>query len=201
MRNAFIVFIVVVAGYTSAAQKNFSEGYIVTLGKDTIIGKVKDYFPARFQIAPKKIAFIDSAGAEIVYLPKDLSGYSKAGIANYLSVDFGYGKNFVRIEIDGFITLLSIKSKGSSTMFTPYGAGGFNTVSGGSYNTETFFLYKKIDNSYLEVTKMGFKDWVANFVLDYPKLKEMILNKELRYDDIEIIVEMYNKWKKQQMQL
>ena len=86
-------------------------------------------------------------------------------------------------------------------MFTPRGVGGFNTVSGGSYNTETFFLYKKIDNSYLEVTKMGFKDWVANFVLDYPKLKEMILNKELRYDDIEIIVEMYNKWKKQQIQL
>ena len=201
MRNAFIVFIVVVAGFTSVAQKNFSEGYIVTLSKDTIIGKVKDYFPARFQFAPKKIAFIDSTGTEIVYLPKDLSGYSKAGIANYLSVDFGNGKNFVRIEIDGFITLLSIKSMGSSTMFAPNGVGGFNTVSGGSYNTETFFLYKKIDNSYLEVTKMGFKDWVANFVLDYPKLKEMILNKELRYDDIEIIVEMYNKWKKQQIQL
>jgi len=201
MRNAYLVFILLAAGFTTVAQKNFTEGFIVTLSNDTVFGKVKDYFPTRFQFVPKKIAFIDSTGYEKAYLPNDLSGYSKAGIANYLSVDFGYGKNFLQVKIDGYITLLSIKSKGSSTMFVPNGTGGFRTMSGGSYDTETFFLYKKKDNSYLEVTNAGFKDWVANFLADYPELKEMILKKELRYQDIEIIVEKYNKWKRQQIQL
>jgi hypothetical protein len=199
MRNAVIIFILLAAGFTTAAQKSFSEGYIVTLKNDTIKGKVKDYYPARFSFAPKKISFIDSSGIEKVYMPKDLSGYSKADMANYLSVDVGNGKNFVKVEIDGFITLLSIKGRGTSTMFVPGGTGGMHPVSGGTYETETFYLYKKQDSAFLEVTKMGFKEWVANFVADYTKLKEMILNKELRYEDIEIIVKMYNKWKAQQL--
>ena len=201
MRNAYLVFIFLVAGHATIAQKNFSEGFIVTLTKDTITGKVKDYFPGRLQFAPKKIAFIDSTGIEKIYLPKDLSGYSKAEIANYLSIDFGYGKNFAQVKIDGYITLLSIKSKGTSTMFIPNGTGGTTMATGGYYETETFYLYKKKEITYLEVTKPGFKDWVANFLSDYPELKEMILKKELRYEDIEIIVEKYNKWKNQQIQL
>lgn len=199
MRNAVLFFILMVAGFTTAAQKSFSDGYIVTLKNDTIKGKIKDYFPTRFSFAPKKLAFIDSSGVEKVYMPKDLSGYSKAGLANYLSVDLGNGKNFIKIEIDGFISLLSIKGKGTSTMFVPNGAGGTSMVSGGSYETETFYLYKKQDSTFLEVSKMGFKEWVANFLADYTKLKDMILNKELRYDDIEIIVKMYNNWKEQQI--
>ena len=199
MKSAFIIFIFLAAGFTTTAQKSFSEGYIVTLTNDTIKGKIKDYFPARFSIAPKKIAFIDSSGIEKVYMPKDLSGYSKADIANYLSVDIGNGRNFVKVEIDGYISLLSIKGKGTSIMFAPTGTGGMHPVSGGSYETETFYLFKKQDNAYLEVTKTGFKEWVASFVADNTKLKEMILNKELRYDDIEIIVKIYNKWKEQQL--
>ena len=197
MKNVIITIILLAAGFTTVAQKCFSEGYIITLKNDTIRGKVKDYFPARFSLAPRKIAFIDSTGVEKVYMPRDLSGYSKADIANYLSVNLGNGKNFASIEIDGYITLLSLKSKGTSTMFVPNGVGGMNTVSGGSYNTEIFYLYKKQDGTFLEVTKMGFRDWVANFLADDTKLKEMIINKELRYDDIEIIVKMYNQWKKQ----
>jgi hypothetical protein len=201
MKNAVLIFILLVTGFTTIAQKNFSDGYIITLKNDTINGKVKDYFPTRFSFAPKKIAFIDNSGIEKVYLPKDLSGYSKAGIANYLSIDFGNGKNFTKIDIDGYLSLLSIKVKGTSMMYFPNGSGGTNMSMGGSYETETFYLYKKHDGTFLEVTTMGFKDWVANFLADYTKLKDMILNKELRYNDIEIIVQMYNKWKEQQLPL
>lgn len=197
MKHAVITFILLVAGFTTIAQKSFCEGYIVTLKNDTIRGKVKDNFPTRFSFAPKKIAFIDNSGIEKVYMPKNLSGYSKADIDNYLSVDFGNGKNFLKIEIDGYISLLSIKGKGTSTMYFPNGAGGTTMSMGGTYETETFYLYRKHDGTFLEVTKFGFKDWVANFLADYAKLKDMILNKELGYNDIEIIVRMYNNWKAQ----
>lgn len=77
-------------------QKNYSDGYIITLQNDTIQGKIRDRFGMRLQIAPRKINFIDSTGTTIKYLPKELKGYSKAGIVDYLTIQDDFGKNFAR---------------------------------------------------------------------------------------------------------
>lgn len=188
----FLVFLVFACFSISLqAQKNYTEGYIITLNNDTIRGKVKDRFPFRFKLAAKKISFIDSTGIEKDYLPKDIAGYSKADIANYLSIDMTFSKEFARIIVDGYITLVSFKSEGATSTMNANGGMTF-----GSYSNETFYLYDRITKITTEVSSIGFKDAMADYFSDFPKLKEMIINKELRYADLEIIVEKYNRWKK-----
>ena len=41
---------------------------------------------------------------------------------------------------------------------------------------------------------MEFKSDLSDYFSDYSELKQQLLNKELRYADLEIIVNKYNKW-------
>lgn len=181
------------------AQKNFSEGYIITKNHDTIHGKVKDKF---FMPSTSKISFIDSTGVEKDYKASEILGYSKADIANYLSVDLGLIKgisyDFARIKVNGYICLLTYKRKNVNVNNNNNQNGfTFGQVGTGSSNeVEVFYLYNSDTKQVKEVYQIGFKDSMSKYFEDYVKLKESILNKELRYDDLEIIVEKYNRWKK-----
>lgn len=194
-KKLIVIYILLSSFYLTKAQKNFSDGYIITLNNDTIRGKVKDNFPLRLSGIAKKISFIDSSGVKNDYLPKEIKGYSKGDIVNYISIDIGWGKDFAKIIVDGEICLLSCKSAGYNSTFTPSGGAGGGTWSHTASSSESFFLYKKNTGSLTEVTRIGFKDLVSGYFSDYKELKEMIDNKELRYSDLEIIVEKYNKWK------
>ncbi|NVO10032.1 MAG: hypothetical protein HXX16_08745 [Bacteroidales bacterium] len=195
-RTLSIIYILLSLSTLTIAQKNFCEGYIITLNNDTIRGKVKDNFPFRLTGAPKKISFIDESGVEKSYLPKHIRGYSKADIANYVSIDIGFGKDFAKIIIDGEVSLLSYESTMNNSSFTPNGGAGGGTWSHSTSSTESFFLYRKKKGSIVEVTRFGFRELLAEYFSDYTELKEMIEKKELRYSDLEIIVEKYNRWKK-----
>ena len=181
----------------SFGQKNYSEGYIITLENDTVHGKIRDRFGMRLQIAPSKINFIDSNGNTIKYLPKDIKGYSKAGIVDYLTIQDDFGKNFARLLVDGEIKLLMIKKKGTNMTSTPNGQGGFTTGQS-TYSYDAYYLFNTRTSIAKKVIQLDFKNQMADYFSDYEKLKNMILNKELRYRDLEIIVETYNKWKREQ---
>jgi hypothetical protein len=196
MRKAIIIIFFFISGVTSFAQKNYCEGYIIRLDNDTIHGFVKDNFLFGSYNTPNKISFMDSAGNDKIYLPNDIKGYSKANIANYLSIDIGYSNQFAKIVIDGYVRLLSIKSKSSTTTYDPNNTNTNSMVVETSRDIETFYLYNIHNLTLIEVTQFRFKDSMSYYFSDYPKLNEMILNKQLTYDDLEIIVEMYNKWKK-----
>ncbi len=195
-RTLSIICILVSSFFLTKAQKNFCDGYIITLKNDTIRGKVKDNFPFRLTGIVKKISFIDESGSKKDYLPKDIKGYSKANIANYVSIDIGFGKDFAKIIIDGEVSLLSYKSTINNSAFIPNGGAGGGTWSHSTSSTESFFLYRRNTGSPIEVTRLGFRDLLSAYFSDYKELKEMIEKKELRYSDLEIIVEKYNKWKK-----
>lgn len=196
MRKTLIVICILFSSfYLTKAQKNFADGYIISLNNDTIRGKVKDNFPLRLSGLAKKISFIDSSGVKNDYLPKDIKGYSKGDIVNYISIDIGFGKDFAKIIVDGEISLLSCKSVGYSSTFAPSGGAGGGSWSHTASSSESFFLYKKNTGSLTEVTRIGFRDLVSGYFSDYKELKEMIEKKELRYSDLEVIVEKYNKWR------
>ena len=180
----------------SFGQKNYSEGYIITLQNDTIHGKIRDRFGIRLQIAPSKINFIDSKGTIIKYLPKDIKGYSKAGIIDYLTIQDDFGKNFAKLIVDGDVKLLTIKKSGTRMASTPNSTGGFTTTQS-SYSNDVYYLYNTKTSNTTKVYQLDFKNQMTDYFSDYDKLKNMILNKELRYSDLEVIVETYNKWKKE----
>ena len=148
------------------------------------------------QMTPSKINFIDSTGTKIKYLPKDINGYSKAGIVDYLTIQDDFGKNFARLLIDGEIKLLAIKNAGTNLSSTPNGQGGF-TTGYSTYSNDVYYLFNS-RTSITKVLQLDFKNQMADYFSDYDKLKKMIINKELRYHDLEIIVETYNKWKREQ---
>ena len=80
---------------------------------------------------------------------------------------------------------------------SPDGQGGF-TTGHSTYSNDVFYLSNSRTSSARRVVQMDFKYQMSNYFSDYDKLKNMILNKELRYRDLEIIVETYNKWKREQ---
>lgn len=180
----------------SFGQKNYSEGYIITLQNDTIHGKIRDRFGMRLEIAPSKINFIDSTGTIVKYLPKDIKGYSKAGIIDYLTIQDNFGKNFGKLIVDGDVKLLTIKKSGTRMASNPNATGGFTTIQS-RYSNDVYYLYNTKTSNTTTVYQLFFKNRMADYFSDYDKLKTMILNKELRYRDLEVIVATYNKWKKE----
>ncbi len=181
----------------SFGQKSYSEGYIVTLHNDTIHGKIRDGFGMFLSMAPSKIKFIDSKGTTKKYFPKDIKKYSKAGIVDYVTIKDGFRKDFAKLIVDGDIKLLTIKKSGTHMTQTMNGQGGF-TTSHSTYSNNVYYLFNSRNSNTKKVYQLGFKNQMANYFSDYEKLKDMILNKKLRYPDIEIIVEAYNKWKRKQ---
>lgn len=171
----------------SFGQKNYSEGYIITWENDTIHGKIRDHFSSRSTFAPGIIKFIDNSGLTTKYLPTDIKGYSKAGFENYMTIQDDFGKNFARLIVEGNVKLLTIKKSGSFPGSN--GAGGYNTSS------ISYYLYDSTTSKTTKVNPLYFKSQMAEYFSEYSALKEMILNKELRNEDIEIIVKKYNKWK------
>lgn len=174
----------------SFGQKNYSEGYIITWENDTIHGKIRDNFSSRSTFAPGIIKFIDKSGLTTKYLPTDIKGYSKAGFENYMTIQDDFGKNFARLIVAGNVKLLTIKKSGA---FPVSNAGVGYTTS--SINSISYYLYNPTTSQTTKVNPLYFKDQMAEYFSEYAELKEMIINKELRYQDIEIIVKKYNKWK------
>jgi hypothetical protein len=130
----------------------------------------------------KKIEFIDSTGKKTTIFPNEINGYSKADVANYLSIDINNEKDFAKIVNDGNITLLTYTQQTANTFMGPS-------------QYVTYFLYNRLTHKTQRVIQLNFKESMAEYFSDYPELQKMIINKELRYNDLEIIVEKYNKWK------
>ena len=187
---SIFIIILVFSNYKLVfSQKNFSDGYIITVENDTVQGKVRD----KFAFSSRKVDFIDNQGNKCTYHPKDINGYSKSGIIDYMSIQEDILREFARIVVDGEIRLLKVQKTGTTTTSNTTGGTNYN-----SYSQDLFYLYNTRTKLTTRVLKLDFKNFVSDYFSDNIKLKEMILNKELRFGDLEIIVETYNKWKRNQ---
>ena len=194
-----IILLLVLTFSLGYGQKNYSDGYIITHQNDTIHGKVKDQFGVQLILASPKIKFIDSSGSIKKLRPRDIKGYSKAGIIDYVTIQENLSKNFARVVVDGDIKLLVIQKVSTYMTASPTGPGtapGFRTQA-----STVYYLYQSNTSETQRVSALSFKKDMASYFADHDQLKNMILNKELRFKDLEIIVETYNEWKDQMASL
>jgi hypothetical protein len=159
------------------AQKNYSEGYIVTLNDDTIFGKIKDVASTfSMNARPIKISFIDREGKKESYKANNIKGYCKSEILKYITItDQNEGPFFAKVIIVGPVTLLAVDGVAAKSS---------------NYPTIYFLRNKKTH----PVSGFDFANDVSDYFKDYEELKELISNKALRFPDLEIIVIKYNKW-------
>lgn len=192
-----ITIILLLIIQVSFAQKNYSAGYVITLENDTIHGKIRDRFPFRFHTAHKKIKIIDQNGEKTKFKAKEVKGYSKSGIIEYMTVQDDLGKSFARVLLDGDIKLLTIHKSGTHSLSEPNAAGGISSTHD-TYSDHHYFLYNSATSQATKVNPFIFKNQMGEYFSDYEKLAKMIENKELRIQDLEIIVTRYNNRHKNQ---
>ncbi len=182
-KHLFIILIILVLENNSQAQSNYSDGYLISLEDDTISGKIKDGW-RRFQMnrKPIKIRFIGQDGKSKSYLASEIKGYSKADTANYISLRYlNEGPFYAKIILQGEITLLCS-----------------GVLDQNIYNLKTFknryFFLRKNKKTIIEIFPLGFRSYMMDYFSDDVELKKLIENKELKYCDLENIVNLYNEW-------
>ncbi len=186
-----LTFLLLILFNVSFGQKNYSTGYVITLENDTIHGKIRDRFSFRFHAAHKKIKIIDQNGEKTKFKAKDIKGYSKAGIVDYMTVQDDFGKSFARLLIDGNIKLLTVHKSGTHSFSDSNAVGGISSTHE-TYSEHYYYLYDSATSKVTEVNPFNFKKQMAEYFSDDEELARMIENKELRIQDLEIIVTQYN---------
>jgi len=142
-----------------------------------------------------KVWFKESEGKEKKYRADKIKGYSISGILNYVTIrDLDEGPFFARIIInDNLMLLASSWNCGRYYLGTNY-SGPDNKILNDAIRKSRFFLLHVNKNSTHKINQLFFKEDMTEYFSDYSDLQRMIMNKELRYADIEIIVKKYNEW-------
>lgn len=174
-------------------MRDYSDGYIITLKNDTIYGGIRDRFPDRGSLANDKVVLKDKNGDKTTYYSMDIKGYCKGDVEYYFTVLDGKMKCFARLINDGELKLL--KRFKMDRIAYPTGGGGVGFVS----NPYTaYFLCKSTTGEITKVMERDFYRVMSVYFSDCEPLSDKILKKELRHKDMEVIVETYNQWKRDQ---
>ncbi len=184
-RLFFLILINLIPSFTFA-QKGYTKGFLITQNQDTLHGKIKDNLFS-MNSTHNTISFIDKDGQKSKFKAKEIQGYSKADIIDYVSIKDG-SHRFAKVLVDGEIKLLSSTTE-SSGMHSDC-----NYTTTFTYKVKFYYLYNSSSKQITKVAPITFKNQVSDYISEYSALKEQVANKELRFDDLEIIIEKYNKW-------
>ena len=91
-----------------------------------------------------------------------------------------YQEDFVKVIKAGRINLYLHATTGGVVGSTTY--------------HEVFTYLVEKDGVVMRMKKSDFKDHMANLVADYPDLQRRIHIKEMKYDQLEQIIALYNDW-------
>ncbi|HLN53877.1 MAG TPA: hypothetical protein VK212_09220 [Lentimicrobium sp.] len=203
--QTLIVFLSLIISTASQAQENstgsdiitvestfldYSDGYIITLSNDTIYGSIKNRFGNKSQFYSGKVVLKGTRGRKTTYYPTEIKGYCISDVEYYLSIQDGKKMRFASLIVDGEIKLLKIYNQNN----VPYSSGAVVVTL--SYLANPYielYLYKTATGETTKVMKRDFNTVMSVYFSDCKPVSEMILNKELRYDDLEIIVDRFNK--------
>lgn len=171
-----VVFILVSVTY--AQETGYNPGAIITLKNERIEGLVKNVnlIPARIL---DDIKFKTSEGEKV-------TSYSPFEIAAYEVNDDLFVSKKSTSGFDHFV------KKFNSGKLQLYGKLGFD---GTASNNVIYSPFIQLHNDPLihPVEQLGFKKQMLSYLKDAPKVCKMIADKELKWRDIAVIVDLYNK--------
>lgn len=214
MRRLAIYFLLLLAG-TSAAQKNFVPGYIITLKGDTLKGKIKDRKYLGDAQSWQKIHFSDTLGRRFVYRPEDIREYGRRG-HRYRTLVIGVeGKpTFVELIEEGAVLLYAWNRgswSGAGNAIIPSAEKKENEsrlrfyvslqgislpLSESKDHFECFLQKKNQPNSLMQWRPRDYRQTAKVFFDDNPDIMQLINEGALDEQDIFAIVKKYNLEKK-----
>ena len=175
---AFLLF-----AFTSSAQMNYSEGYVILKGNKKVVGKIKSTPPSTQSL---KVTFKTDKGHVKTYTPNEIKawGTDKKNLryeskGHRISATKVYAV-FMRRICDGEGPVKLYEYWNSSTEF------GF---------TQTFLERKK---TMKEVKSTKFRKNISNYFSDNLELKKAIEAKKYKRKQLLEIVKRYNSWAKAQ---
>jgi len=176
----------------SFAQKKYLPGSIITLENDTIVGKIND----KIKPGAGKVKFIDSMDKKKTYYPRQVNGFVINDSIYYQSIlqtenaEATAYHIFALLICDGYYRLLGTKDKAGS-MAKPSteqkSSDGFN-----------FYIQESKTGKYFKLTKISYRNQLADLIDEYTELRREVRNKVYNYDEIPEVIEKYNDWKSDQ---
>jgi hypothetical protein len=183
-RGACLLILIYLAFVPIAHSQKWQEGYVVTTEDDTLHGYVKKWWPYTTPRSSALVEFrLERRGPSEFYEPGDLHAYQRGGDL-YLSGLSREFYAFLKVEEIGRLRLL--RYSGINHLYSPRQR--FSPV----FNR--YYLSRQTQPRHLKkVSKETFRLEMSRFFRDTPELSTQIRDRQLRYRDINEIVEEYNR--------
>ena len=183
--SIFLIFYVSL----SFAQNNYFPGSIITLENDTIVGKIND----KIKPGSGKVKFIDSMGKKKTFYPRQIKGFVINDSINYESIlqtenaEATAYHIFALLICDGYYRLLATKDK----------TGGLKKTSNEQNANDgyNFYIQESKTGKYFKLTKISYRNQLADLIDDNTELRREVRNKVYNYDEIPEVIKKYNSWK------
>jgi len=221
--NRFLVFLLVLCfsgSFLHAQKTSFVPGYVVTIDMDTLRGVLKIFRP---DIANGRVTFRDTYGVKTNYYPKNLFCY-KIGNDSYVSKTLqknssviGGSKGFMQVRDTGAVNLYFYyyevnSEKSYQSQFDPAVADYFISIQDidstdvynpSAYNNDFLITEPLSGDFYIErkgqwhqlIKPTKFKKQMMQFFEDDPLLVDVLKKKQLKFEDIIFMVQVYNRKK------
>lgn len=170
--------------------KNFVKGHIKLMDGTIHKGYVKRLSEAESSM---RVIFLDEQGIPDFFPQSEIHSY-KRGDQSYIlteHITYGFGTvdslTYMAVLVDGEMDLLA---HNTSTSRKPLNQA--SPAPGGKVRTDLFLV---VDNSLWFVEKKKFHKLAPKYFEDHPELVEKISTKKLKYKDLKVIVEEYNRFK------
>ncbi|MHB8258758.1 MAG: hypothetical protein ACYDCN_00060 [Bacteroidia bacterium] len=183
--------------YFVFSQTGYEVGYIITNKGDTIRGQIKDRKYIASPANSDKIKFMDVSAKPRKITPEDIKGYCRKGTVFYRSLPIGIEGNqkFAQILEFGEVILFGYTSN-SFVSTTKSSLSPTSKDKGASSNTEIEYFYqkRKDENSLMKVKREKFESVSLFYFKDDTELIKKIETKSLKYEDIRLVVQLYNEF-------
>ena len=198
MKRLLFLFFFLFVGGLVFAQAPFEDGYIINNTGDTIRGKIKDRKYVTSEANSEKIKFIDAGGKERKIKSEQAKGYGRRGNVHYRTLPVGReGKlRFVKIIEYGNVILFGYATNAvlGTTMAALSPTSSKDKHVEERIEIDYFYQRSKDPNSLMKVKRDKFESVSLFYFKDDAELIKKIEDKSLKYQDIQLVVKMYNEF-------
>ena len=176
----FISFLLFFSADGFSQGKFYTDGYIVTIEKDTIKGYIKNMNKVR---SGRVVKFMPHSGEKQLFYPREILSYSRNRKE--------YRSFFLPLDLIGRFGFFKLIRQGEVNLYVHYTQTQNNQ--GQSSKTKRYYL-QTADNDYVTLVRfLGFRNQMTEYFAREKELVTLLQKREYRYFDIEEIVEFYNE--------